>query len=312
MKLLLVGAESQVGRALVSFLAEQQISVEHLGTTQALATPLSQLAKQYAGTALEFVVNVDHIDGFHTEGHTQKELEERHVLLPQQLAKLAEELEIPILQLSDYQVFNGNSDQPYREVDEPNSQTLYGVTRWQGELSVQRFAHRVVILRVGTLFCEQGHNLLVDLLKQWQQGEARELSTLLQFSPTSPNDIARVIHAILQQLACHAAVWGVYHYCSADIATPYDFAEVLLAARTQFIGVENEICIKPVQTAIPKNKNRSRSPSAMPMNTVLVCEKILNTFGIRQRPWRGELTRMIEKMSHAISQATSQTRGENS
>lgn len=308
MKLLLVGAESQIGRALVPLLAEQSVAVEYLDTTQALAIPLSQLVKQYANTALQFVVNVDHIDGFDTEGHTQKELEERHVLLPQQLAKLAEELDVPILQLSDYQVFNGNSDRPYRDVDEPNSQTLYGVTRWQGELSVQRFAQRVIILRVGMLFCEQGHNLLVDLLDQWKQGEARELSTLLQFSPTPPNDVARVIHAILQQLACEAAVWGIYHYCSADIATPYDFAEVLLAARTQFIGVENEISIKPVQTLSPKTKNRSRSASAMPMNTVLACEKILNTFGIRQRPWRGELTRMIERMS----QATSQANGESS
>jgi len=300
MKLLLIGAESQIGCALAAFLAEQQVSVEHLSIAQALTTPLSQLTKQYTDVAFQFVVNVDHIDGFHTEGHHQKALEERHVLLPQQLAKLAEELDIPILQLSDYQVFNGNSDQPYREADEPNSHTLYGVTRWQGELSVQRFAHRVIILRVGTLFCEKGQNLLGDLLDQWKQGEARELSTLLQFSPTSPNDIARVIYAMLQQLACDAPLWGIYHYCSADVATLYDFAEVLLAARTQFVGVENEIRIKPVQAMSSKTKNKSRT---LPTNTVLVCEKILNTFGIRQRPWRGELTRMIQRMSQAISQS---------
>lgn len=307
MKLLLVGAESQIGCALVPLLIEQQVSVEYLSSAQALTTPLSTWVKQYADAALDFVVNIDHIDGFQTEGHSQKELEERHVLLPQQLAKLAEELDIPILQLSDYQVFNGSSDRPYREADEPNSQTLYGVTRWQGELSVQRFAQRVIILRVGTLFCEQGHNLLVDLLEQWKQGDARELSTMLQFSPTSPNDISRVIYAILQQLSCDAAVWGVYHYCSADVATPYDFAEVLLAARTQFIGVENEIRIKPVQTAISKTKNRSRPTTAAHINSVLVCEKILNTFGIRQRPWRGELTRMIERMSQPMEKSREQS-----
>lgn len=301
MKLLLVGAESQVGQALVPLLAEQHVTLEYLNTTQALTTALPQLVKQYANNGLQFVVNVDHIEGFHTEGYTQKELEERHVLLPQQLAKLAEELDIPILQLSDYQVFSGNSDKPYREEDEPHSQTLYGVTRWQGELSVQRFAHRFIILRVGTLFCEQGRNVLTLLLEQWKQGEARELSTLLQFSPTPTHDVARVIYAILQQLECDAPVWGIYHYCSADVATPYDFAEVLLAARTQFIGVDNEIRIKAVQTLSPKTAQRARSSSPASANTVLVCEKILNTFGIRQRPWRGELTRMIEKISQPSS-----------
>lgn len=297
MKLLLVGASSQVGVALAALFARHAVVVETLDASAALAAALPELIKQYRGQGLQFVINVDHIDGFETEGWEQKELEQRHVLLPQQLAKLAEELDIPLLHLSDHQVFSGNSDQPYREEDEPHSQTLYGVTRWQGELSVQRFAQRYLILRVGTLFCEQGHNILTRLLQQWREGEARELSSLTQFSPTPTSDVARVIYAVLQQLECGAQVWGVYHYCSADVATPYDFAEVLLAARTQFVGVENEIRIKPVQGLVTKSRGKSRGGASALVNTVLVCEKILNTFGIRQRPWRGELTRLIENMS---------------
>lgn len=294
MKLLLVGAESQVGSALVALLDQQAIPYDILTVDAVLNGATAALASRYREQRVQFIVNADHIEGFHTEGHTQRELEQRHVLVPQQLAKLAEALQVPLLQLSDYQVYSGMSDKPYREDDEPHAQTLYGVTRWQGELSVQRFTHRFVILRVGTIFCTQGRNVLSVLMDQWKHGMARELSTTLQFSPTPTTDVARVIYAILQQLECDANVWGIYHYCSADVATPYDFAEVLLAARTQFHGVDNEIRIKPVQGNYPKVRHKSRQAAAIPVNTVLSCEKILNTFGIRQRPWRGELTRLVQ------------------
>ena len=302
MKLLLVGAESQVGSATVALLAERAIAYDILTPEAALNADIPALAKQLREQHLQFIVNVDHIDGFFVEGFTQRELEQRHVLIPQQLAKLAEALEIPLLQLSDYQVFSGMHDKPYREDDEPHGQTLYGVTRWQGELSVQRFTHRFIILRVGTIFSLQGRNVLTVLLGQWKQGKARELSTTLQFSPTPVSDVARVIFAILQQLECEVAVWGIYHYNSADIASPFDFAEVLLAARTQYHGLDNEIKLKPVQGALPKIRHKSRVSAPVPVNTVMSCEKILNTFGIRQRPWRGELTRLIQSEAKTVAE----------
>ena len=296
MKLLIVGAESQIGSALVSLLTERAVPFEKISFIDASAASTDDLEKRIRTQHINFIVNVDHVEGFRTEGFSQRELEQRHVFLPQQLAKVAESIEIPLLQLSDYQVFSGSNEKPYTEEDEPHSQTLYGVTRWQGELSVQRFTHRYIILRVGTIFCTQGFNVLTVLLDQWKQGQARELSSTLQFSPTPTTDVARVIYAILQQLECGARVWGIYHYCSADIATPYDFAEVLLAARVQFVGVENEIKIKAVQ-GTGTAKNKSRALQSAPANAVLVCQKILNTFGIRQRPWRGELTRLVKEMS---------------
>lgn len=302
MKPLIVGAESQIGGALLSLLTERAVSFEKISFADAASASVDELKHRIQAQHINFIVNVDHIEGFRTEGLSQRDLEHRHVFLPQQLAKVAEALEIPILQLSDYQVFSGTSEKPCNEEDEPHSQTLYGVTRWQGELSVQRFTHRYIVLRVGTLFCTQGFNVLTALLEQWRQGEARELSSNQQFSPTPTTDIARVIYAILQQVAYGAQVWGIYHYCSADIATPYDFAEVLLAARMQFVGIENEIKIKPLlaSTTTKKSRTASTPPST---NTVLACQKILNTFGIRQRPWRGELTRMAKELS--LDQKTS-------
>jgi len=120
LKLLLVGADSQIGSAFCALLKERAVTCETLTNDAALNADIPALAKQLRDQNIQFIVNLDHLDGFQTEGLTQRAFEQRHVLLPQQAAKLAEALEIPLLQLSDYQVFSGMHDKPYREDDEPH------------------------------------------------------------------------------------------------------------------------------------------------------------------------------------------------
>jgi len=306
MKILVVGAQSQVGQALVTTLREaDNAEFDCLDGNEPLLQQAANLIARIHERGYDYVVNVDHFEGFMPVHHSQKEYEVSHLLVPQALAKACEKVSIPLLQLSDYQVFSGLSDKPYTEEDEPHARTMYGVTRWQGEVAIQRFTRRFIILRVGTLFGEYGVNCLTQLLTFWNQGKARELSTNIQFSPTPTMDVARVIYAILQQLDCGAEPWGLYHYCSADIATPYDFAEVALAARNQFAEDKMDIALSPVQTAHPeRGESEKETKKKDAFNTVLVCEKLLNTFGVRQRPWRGELTRCIERLITGDKQQT--------
>ena len=281
-KLLIYGAQSQIGRAFSSLLIDKAVDYDVLEKDDGLVFQPRELAQKLQQEEFTILLNLDHIDGLKTEGHGQKELEKIHLLAPQNLASAAEMAKVPYLQLSDYQVFSGRSDTPYQEDNEPHAQTLYGATRWQGELAVQRSTSRYIILRVGAIFCELGENCLTDLLVQWEKEEGLQQSIHEQFSPTPTVDVARVIYGIVQQVDCNAEVWGVYHYCSADVASPYDFAEVLLAVINQHDPRWESVKI----TALEKPTEE--------INTVFKCEKLLNAFGIRQRPWRGELTRVIE------------------
>lgn len=296
MKPLLIGSNSQTSRALLVLLQARGVGFDSVPAEELVAGDIDVLSARWRESKPSCVVNVDHFDGFDAPGLGQRELEQRHVLLPQQAARLAEALNIPILQLSDYQVFSGSSDKPYAEEDEPHAQSLYGVTRWQGELSVQRFSNQFIILRAGTIFCESGNNVLTDLLAQWRQGKARELALTPQFSPTPVEDIARVIYAILQQLECDAKAWGIYHYCSADVTTPFDFAEAVLATMAQFTGKTSPIQLSLREEEGGKRATRRKAAQGDSINQVLDCHKILNTFGICQRHWRSDLTAMIEKM----------------
>jgi dTDP-4-dehydrorhamnose reductase len=144
--------------------------------------------------------------------------------------------------------------------------------------------------------CEEGNNILASLLSQWKSQDVHVLPAIPQFAPTPADDIARVIFAMLQQMECEAKVWGIYHYCSADITTPFDFAEVVLASMAQFSNKMMTIKIEAKEEEGGRRKSRKGPALGDVSNQVLSCQKILNTFGICQRPWRGELAMIIERM----------------
>ena len=63
----------------------------------------------------------------------------------------------------------------------------------------------------------------------------------------------------------------------------------------QFSAKKSDIQLKAI--AKPNLEGRKKNAKQdIACNTVFACEKILNTFGIRQRPWRGELTRGVENL----------------
>jgi dTDP-4-dehydrorhamnose reductase len=307
--ILVVGSGSQIGCSLVRLFESRGVSFSGLETPVGMS--YQELAKKIKDCGATILVNVEHVDGLYTEGLTQKELEKIHIYTLENLARAAELAGVPYLQLSDYRVFSGQTDRPYCENDEPHARTLYGMTRWQGELVVQRFTSDYVILRIGSLFLDQGHNLLTELLLNWEKGAGLQHPSWIQFAPTPVTDIARVILAIVRQLDCGAEAWGIYHYCSADIASPYDFAEVLLAARGQY--VEDQSAIELEAMELPKDRRKNRRGSESVENAVLNCEKIRDTFGIRQRPWRGELTRMVGEIysDNRLEKLAEKTAAEN-
>jgi dTDP-4-dehydrorhamnose reductase len=86
------------------------------------------------------------------------------------------------------------------------------------------------------------------------------------------------------QLACNARCWGVYHYHSSDPATGYEFAEVVLAAAAQYWALDADRA--PLQASID-------DPLAS-LYPLLNCQRIRDTFGIQQLPWRKAIPQLLK------------------
>ncbi|MCB1616682.1 MAG: sugar nucleotide-binding protein, partial [Pseudomonadales bacterium] len=136
----------------------------------------------------------------------------------------------------------------------------------------------------GPLFCTEGDNLLTRLLAELRTENPEPFCIDEYLAPTSSAAIARVLVAILKQLSCDIEPWGVYHYCAADITNRYDFAEVVLAIVNQYDKRYTDISLQSAE------RRRERT------YRVFNCEKIRNTFGIKQMPWKTELVSTLRQL----------------
>lgn len=204
-----------------------------------------------------------------------------------QLAEACGGHDIPLLHVSSVLVFDGDKSAPYQEGDAEAPFDERGALCLQLEEIVATHARQFVILRTASIFSHAGDNLLTQTIRLAEQGRTLVFDPSLSGCPTGANDVARVIIAIVLQLHCGADAWGVYHYTSSDVTTGYQFAEAVLAIASQFDRELNLDQVKLEERAVD-------DPDHLQVDPVLVsCQKLLNTFGIKQRPWRSQLTAVV-------------------
>ncbi|MDB6059986.1 MAG: hypothetical protein JWM78_89 [Verrucomicrobiaceae bacterium] len=192
--------------------------------------------------------------------------------------------EWPVLMLSDSRVFAAGN-QRYRERDLAIPASAEGEILLQCEHYLAEQTERHVILRTGPLLAASGTNLLTYFVRQMQEGGDVLAATEPRFCPISIFDLARVVAAICDQVQCAAECWGIYHYHSSDTATLYEFAEVVLAAASQYWNLSDKAHLKA--------DAMSFHSSSFP---IMNCQKIRDTFGIQQTQWRKAIPDLLKQM----------------
>lgn len=209
---------------------------------------------------------------------------------PGVLARLAAELDIPILHLSTDYVFAGDKDTPYTETDMPAPVSVYGRTKLSGEEQIRAATDNHVILRTAWVYSPYGHNFVKTMLRL---GETRdELSVVADQHgcPTYAPDIARVVLAVAQQVVIDRdpTIRGTFHLTGFGETTWAGFAEAI------FAGAEARGC-KPVRVNhIPTTDYPV--PAKRPANSRLNAHKLDEVYGLGLAPWQDSLDACLDQL----------------
>ncbi|USE37941.1 sugar nucleotide-binding protein [Endozoicomonas sp. SCSIO W0465] len=190
-----------------------------------------------------------------------------------------------LVYISTYRVFDGSKKEAYTEKDIPNPSGVLATSRWQAEQQISERCPKHIILRLSWVISYRRTNLLKYLLDQISREQEVAVVADQQGCPTPSEDAARVIVAIIQQLGCGAEPWGTYHYAGAESISENRFAEAVIAEASQY----QDLKIRKLRM----DKLNDRNGIQAPANATLSCRKILSTFGVHNKPWRGTLSRMI-------------------
>ena len=288
-KLLVTGASSQVGSALCARAVNAGMTVVGFDDTLLNSMQLESIQAAISSSKPDYVVNTA---SYSVVDSAQENPQKTHVANHDAalfLAQACDELGLPLLHLSSDYVFDGLQRIPYKEDAHTAPVNRYGEAKLAAEKVIEQHCAKHIILRVGWIFSAYGNNFVLRTLRQLQEHHHVQAVSDQQGCPTYANDVARVLIAIIQQLGCNISVWGTYHYSGAEVTSWKGFAEAIFAAAKKH-GVTQAKTIEAV-TSLEWPANAPR-----PAYSVLDCSKILSTFGIRQRPWRSGLVKVIDQV----------------
>ena len=299
MKLLVFGANSQLGRELTRLLGVTDIEFDTLDTDEVDILKPKEVVGAISRINPTQLINVSTYsnlqkaesdndaarlcDLVNTEGVTT-------------LARVCQQLAIPMIHHSSSYVFDGQKKEPYTEEDESNPVCRYGKSKWLGERTLREENPRHIILRTDWLFGEflkRYFHMYIDACKQ-NSGTISIVDN--RFSPTFAADAARVIIAMSRQLDCNAEVWGTYHYCALQPVNQDQFVMQILEAAA---ALDPDLAEK--MTSMEIDLLDVKPPYIR--NTSLNCDKIMATFGIKQRS-RGEGIRSVLNNIYGVVEET--------
>ncbi|MCX6808614.1 MAG: dTDP-4-dehydrorhamnose reductase [Candidatus Berkelbacteria bacterium] len=202
--------------------------------------------------------------------------------------------EATLVYISTDYVFDGLKNTPYSEEDIPNPLSIYGETKYEGELIVAETCPKHYILRISWLFGElpEGHpgtNFVETMLRLAKERDELTIVSDQIGSPTYTGDLVEIISRFVssQQSAVDddrkPVPHGLYHFSGSGAASWYDFAVEI------FKQTKTKINVKAITSdQYPQKANR-------PTYSYLDKSKIESALEMKVRPWQEMLKSYLEK-----------------
>ncbi len=143
---------------------------------------------------------------------------------PEALGRASREIDAQLITISTDYVFDGRKDGFYTQRDQPTPESIYGLSKLDGERRAQLANARTVVVRTGFIFGRGGTNFLSTIIARAGRGEQLKSIRDAYGTPTYAPDLARR----LRELA-DLDLPGIFHVVNAGPGVSYlEFARAAL------------------------------------------------------------------------------------
>lgn len=284
-KILLVGANGQVGR-------ELQQTLTPLGEVTAVGRDQLDLSHPEAAYALVMAAKPEVI--VNAAAYTAVDRAESEVELatlvngttPGRLAAAAAEIGAGLIHISTDYVFDGTHGVAYQATDPTNPLGTYGTSKLAGETAIQAVLPLHMIVRTAWVYGALGKaNFVKTMLRLGAEREELRVVADQIGSPTWAYDLAAAIAQMVPKLT--PATAGIYHYTSSGVASWYDFAIAIFEEARQ-LGFPLKI-----ERVVPITTAEYPTPARRPAFSVLSLQQTTALLGTYPPYWRHSLQKML-------------------
>ena len=270
MKIFLTGAEGQLGRELQMRLQGTDFfptDLKELDITD--ATAVSAMIGSYRPDVV-----------IHGAAWTQVDAAEEKIDLAyrvnaigtQNIAMACRETNATMVYISTDYVFDGTLGRAYTEFDAPNPLSIYGKTKYAGEVLARQANDKLFVLRTAWLYGD-GPNFVRTMLKLGQEREELQVVDDQYGCPTSTVDLAEAVLRIMQTNR-----YGAYHAVNSGVTNWYGFAKKIFE-----IAGNTKVKVTPVTT------EQFVRPAPRPVYSPMDTRLLRLALGWSPKPWEEAL-----------------------
>lgn len=139
------------------------------------------------------------------------------------IAKACKDVNAKMIYISTDYVFEGKGDKPFEVEANKNPLSIYGKSKYEGELKVQKILSKYFIVRISWVFGSNGNNFVDTMLRLGHEKESINVVCDQIGSPTYTADLAILL--------CDMAIsekYGIYHATNEGFCSWAEFADEIM------------------------------------------------------------------------------------
>lgn len=232
MKILVTGVKGQLGYDVVNELEKRGHTAIGVDVEEMDITDAAMVEKVITDAGVEAVI--------HCAAYTAVDAaeENRDVCMrvnaegTENIAKVCKNLDIKMIYISTDYVFDGEGNRAWEPDDERHPLNVYGESKYQGELAVEKYLEKYYIVRIAWVFGVNGKNFIKTMLNLAKNHTEINVVNDQIGSPTYTFDLARLLVDMVE-----TDKYGHYHATNEGLCTWYEFAKEIFAQAGKKITV---------------------------------------------------------------------------
>lgn len=277
MKILITGANGMLAKAVRNELKDEELILTDVAELD--ITNIDAVRSFVKENRPQYIINCAAYTAV-DKAEEQLELARKvNALGPKNLAIVANEEDATLIHISTDYVFGGakSVEEDYTEDEEKNPESVYGITKLEGENAIIDSTFKYYIFRTAWLYGD-GNNFVRTMLKLGKEKDKINVVSDQHGSPTYAVDLASIIHQAIEK----EIPYGIYHTTNMGYTTWYEFTK-------QIFEKANISCkVNPVTS------EEFNSAAKRPKNSKLSKEKLLKA-GIEVPTYEDALDRYLKE-----------------
>ncbi len=298
MKIIITGANGQLGKALIS-MAPKQINNQNIELIRITRNELDLENIEGCKSLIfeqrpDWLINAGAYTAVDKAESEKNKVLKINALAPKAFAQSLKELGGEMIQISTDYVFNGNQNHPYKTNHKRDPINTYGKSKAIGEQAIEDYlfdSNQGTILRTSWLIGPYGSNFALTILNLLRTQKQLNIISDQIGSPTSIFSLSKACWRLIEVKKESKDISSILHFSDAGVASWYDLAFAIKEISQGLKLISNSALINPITT------EEYSTPAKRPKFSLLDCNQTITSLNLKPINWRVALKDILNQIS---------------